>query len=83
MTVLMHPLSTEKSVGFVDKHNVITYMVDYRATKTEISKEFESRFNVKVERIRTINMPNNKKKAFIKLAKGFAASDVAVKLKLV
>ncbi|HVC57947.1 MAG TPA: 50S ribosomal protein L23 [Candidatus Acidoferrales bacterium] len=83
MTVLMHPLSTEKSVGFVDKHNVITYMVDYRATKTEISKEFSSRFNVKVERIRTINMPNNKKKAFIKLAKGFAASDVAVKLKLV
>lgn len=83
MTVLMHPVSTEKSVGFVDRNNTITYMVDFRASKTDISKEFESRFSVKVASIRTINLPNNKKKALIKLAKGFNASDVAVKLKLV
>ncbi|MDE1810671.1 MAG: 50S ribosomal protein L23 [Candidatus Micrarchaeota archaeon] len=83
MTVLQYPLATEKSVGSVDRSNVITYVVDFRATKTQIAKEFETRFNVKVANVRTANSPNNRKKAFIKLAKGFNASDIAVKLKLV
>ncbi len=83
MSILIHPLATEKAVGIVDKNNVITYMVDFRATKTEIKKEFERSFSVKVKHINTINMPKNTKKAFIKLAKGFNASDVAVKLKMV
>jgi ribosomal protein L23 len=38
---------------------------------------------VKVADIRTVNTPLNKKKAYIKIAKGFKASDVATKLKLV
>jgi large subunit ribosomal protein L23 len=76
-------LATEKAVGMVDRANTIIYIADFRATKTEIKKEFESIFNVKVERVNTVNMPQNLKKAFIKLATGYKASDVAVKLKLV
>jgi large subunit ribosomal protein L23 len=83
MSILKYPLATEKSVGIVDRNNVITYMVDSRASKAEIKKEFESTFSVKVKSINTINMPKNTKKAFIKLAKGSNAADVAVKLKLV
>ncbi len=83
MSILIHPLATEKSVGIVDRNNTITYMVDSRASKTEIKKEYEKAFNVKIKSINTINMPKNTKKAFIKLAKGYNASDVAVKLKLV
>lgn len=83
MGVLRYPLATEKSVGFVDRANIITYVVDHRATKEQISKEFEGMFNVKVASVRTANMPANYKKAFIKLKKGFNAGDVAVKLKLV
>lgn len=83
MVVLKYPLATEKAVSFIDRHNLITYMVDFRATKNEIRKEFEGTFNVKVEKIRTVNMPNNTKKAFIKVGKGFKASDVAAKLKIV
>lgn len=83
MTVLRYPLATEKSVGFIDRNNVITYVVDYRATKPQITEEFEKLFNVKVEKIRTENMPPNYKKAFIKLTKAYKASDVAIKLKLV
>lgn len=83
MSILKYPLATEKSVGIVDRNNVITYVVDSRASKTEIKKEFESTFSVKIKSINTINMPKNMKKAFIKLAKGSNAADVAVKLKLV
>jgi large subunit ribosomal protein L23 len=83
MSILKYPLATEKSVGIVDRNNVITYVVDSRASKADIKKEFEDTFNVKIKSINTINMPKNMKKAFIKLAKGFNAAEVAVKLKLV
>jgi large subunit ribosomal protein L23 len=83
MNVLKYPLATEKAVGIVDRNNVITYIVDMRASKDVIKEEFEKTFSVKVKSINTVNMPNNAKKAFIKLAKGFNASVVAVKLKLV
>ncbi len=83
MPVLKYPLATEKAVGMVDRSNVIIYMVDFRASKSEIKKEFEGTFNVKTARINTVNMPNNTKKALIKLAPGYKASDIAVKLKLV
>jgi ribosomal protein L23 len=83
MGILKYPLATEKSVGMIEKNNVIVYIVDFRATKPEIRKEFEDTFNVKVSAVRTLNTPTNTKKAFIKLSKGYNASDVAVKLKLV
>jgi large subunit ribosomal protein L23 len=80
---LNYPLATEKSIAIVEKGNTITYMVDFRATKAEIKKEFEKRFSVKVAAIRIATTPRNEKKAFIKLAKGSSASEVAMKLKLV
>ncbi|MEM3841404.1 MAG: 50S ribosomal protein L23 [Candidatus Micrarchaeaceae archaeon] len=83
MAVLMYPIATEKSVGMIDRQNTIAYMVDARATKSEIKAEFESLFQAKVESVRTLNTALNGKKAFIKLKKGFKASDIAVKLKLV
>lgn len=82
MTVLKYPLATEKAISLIDKNNIITYIADLRATKTEIKKEFESQFGVKVESIRAVNTSTNMRKAYIKIAKGFKASDVASKLKL-
>ena len=81
--VLKYPLSTEKAIGLVTRGNTIVYIVDYRSTKSVIKGEFERVFNVKVQAIRTENTPNNRKKAYIKLAKGSNAEEVAKKLKLV
>jgi large subunit ribosomal protein L23 len=83
MVVLKYPLATEKAISMVDKLNIITYIVDFRASKTEIKKEFESMFGVKIERINAVNTATNTKKVYIKMAKGFKATDVASKLKLV
>lgn len=83
MTVLRYPLATEKAIGIIEKTNTITYIVDFRATKDEIAKEIESLFGVKVDSVRTSNMPNNNKKALIKIAKQYKAGDIAIKLKLV
>ena len=83
MGVLKYPLATEKAIGIVDKRNTITYIVDYRASKTDITKEFQEKFGVKVASVKTANMPNNVKKAFIQVAKGGSANEIAMKLKLV
>ncbi len=83
MSVLIYPLATEKAVGVIERLNTITYIVDHRAKVSEIREEFEDKFGVNVDSIRVANMPNNKKKAYIRLSKGSSAADVAMKLKLV
>jgi ribosomal protein L23 len=80
---LNYPLATEKSIAVIEKGNTITYIVDFRSTKAEIKKAFEERFGVKVAAVRIASTARNEKKAYIKLAKGSAASEVAMKLKLV
>ncbi len=83
MSVLRYPIATEKAVGIIERLNTITYIVDHRSGSVEIKKEFEEKFGVKVDSVRVANMPNNKKKAYIRLSKGSSAADVAMKLKLV
>ncbi|MEM0154875.1 MAG: 50S ribosomal protein L23 [Methanothrix sp.] len=83
MAVLKYPLATEKAVGLITKGNTIVYVVDSRATKAQIKQEFQGVFNTKVSDVRTVNMPNNVKRAYIKLSKESSAGDIAMKLKLV
>lgn len=83
MGVLMYPIGTEKAIGRIDRGNEIEYMVSMGATKSIIKGEFEKMFGVKVQDVRVMNTFQNRKKAIIKLAKEFKASDIAVKLKLV
>jgi large subunit ribosomal protein L23 len=83
MKVLMYPVSTEKAINMINKDNIITFVVDSRASKAEIKKDFESTFSVKVNGISTMVSPQNTKKAFIRLAPEYKATDIAIKLKLV
>jgi ribosomal protein L23 len=83
MGILKYPLSTEKTITNIGKQNVVAYIVDSRATKPQIKKEFETIFGVKVSNVRTINAPTNIKKAFITIGKGHRAEDIAKRLKLV
>ncbi len=80
---LKYPHLTEKSMMLVDRANTIVFVVDQRSNKTDIRKEFEEIFGVKVERVNTEIGPKAKKKAYIKLEKEFNAADVAVKLGVV
>ncbi len=81
--MLQYPLATEKALNLVDKENVIVYVVDLSATKESIKKEFEDMFKVKTKSINTQRTANNTKRAYIKLAPEFKASDLAKRLKLV
>ncbi len=83
MAMLEYPIATEKAIGLIEKNNQITYIVRFGAKKDEIAREFERIFNVKVESVNIQNTPDNRRKAAIKLQKGYKASDIAIKLKLV
>lgn len=83
MTSLLYPIATEKAVGMIDRDNIIVYMVDLRASKSDVKKEFENTFKVKIDRINMLATAKNQKKAYIRLTKAYKASDIALKLKLV
>ena len=77
----LKPIATEKAVMRIEAENILTFEVDKRQTKTEIKKEIESLFNVKLDKIRT-QIRDNKKIIYAKLNKKDLAIDVATKLGL-
>lgn len=80
--ILIAPIKTEKVVGKMEFDNTLVFEVDIKASKKDIKEEVEKRFSVKVVNVNTHITPKGKKHALIKLAEGFKADDVAMKLKI-
>jgi len=78
----MKPIVTEKAVMMIESQNVLAFEVSTKMNKTEIKKEIEGVFNVKVDGIRTL-IRNNKKYVYVKLNKKDLAIDVATKLGII
>ena len=83
--IIIHPLITEKMSALQETQNKVAFIVAPNANKIEIRKAVEDKFNVKVQKVATINM-NGKmkrlgrfqgrrsswKKAIVTLREGFA-----------
>jgi large subunit ribosomal protein L23 len=80
--VVLYPVTTEKAINLLQLQNKLTFIVEPKATKTEIKKEIEQKFDVKVEKVNVMNTLSGKRKALVKLTKEFKADDVAAKLKI-
>ncbi|ADV65476.1 50S ribosomal protein L23 [Desulfurococcus mucosus] len=81
--VIIRPVQSEKALSLIDKQNTLTFIVDIDASKTEVKRAVEELFNVKVEEVRTLITARGEKKAYVKLAPEFKASDIASQLGLV
>lgn len=79
---ILGPLRTEKSIQLIEFQNTICFNVDMKATKDNVKKEVEQLFNVKVADVRVNITMKGEKHAFVRLAVGSKAEDVAAKLKL-
>jgi len=77
----MKPIVTEKAVMMIEAQNVLTFETAKNKTRTDIQKEIEELFEVKVDKIRTL-VKDNKKISYVKLKKQFPAIDIATKLGL-
>ena len=79
---MIKPITTEKAVRLIELNNTMVVEVDRRDSKTDIKKEFEEMFNVKIESINTL-IRLNKKYAYIKLNPKNPAIDIATKLGMI
>ena len=60
--VLVKPLVTEKMSELQETEGKVAFVVDRDANKIEIKKAVEERFNVKVEKVATMNMNGKMKR---------------------
>ncbi len=74
---------TEKTVMLVENQNTITLIVRRDASKADIKRAVEEIFNVKVDKVRTLITPRGEKKAYVKLAPEYDASELATRLGMV
>lgn len=77
------PHTTEKSIGLIEKENTLVFIVDRRASKTQIKQSIEKSYGVKVVAVRTSITQHNFKKAFVRLGKDSLASEVAIRLGII
>lgn len=80
--ILKRPITTEKSMLYLENSNTICFIVDNTADKDRIKKEFEATYEVKVDKINTMMTTNGEKKAMIKISDEYNAEDIAIKLGL-
>ena len=67
-SILHHPLVTEKAMNEMDFDNKLLFITDIDATKPEIKKEVQDRYDVTVEGINTQITPKAQKKATLALS---------------
>uniref|UniRef100_A0A7J3M2N5 Large ribosomal subunit protein uL23 n=1 Tax=Archaeoglobus fulgidus TaxID=2234 RepID=A0A7J3M2N5_ARCFL len=77
--MIQHFVLTEKAMMELKK-NVITAVVNLKARKNDIKKEFERLFNVEVEKVNVLVTPRGEKKAYIKLKSNYNAEELLSKL---
>ena len=61
-TIIKKPCLTEKGTTLNELHNQVVIKVDPRANKIEIKHAVEKLFNVKVSKVRTLNMTGKEKR---------------------
>ncbi|MGB9717383.1 MAG: 50S ribosomal protein L23 [Thermoproteota archaeon] len=82
-SIILRPVSTEKSFRLIERENKLIFIVDPKADKNSVKEAVEKTFNVKVEKVNIIRSITGEKKAVVKLAKEYSAMDLASKLKIV
>jgi large subunit ribosomal protein L23 len=85
--ILIRPYVTEKTLNLLSgtptqkfrDGNKIEFIVHRQASKSDIKTAFEERFEVKVEAVWT-KIQKDGKHAIIKLAEGYSAEDVGMRV---
>ena len=80
MSVIVHPLVTEKAMNDMDFENKLQFIVDVDATKPEIKEAVSERFDVEVVGVNTQVTMDGDKKATVELGEDDAADEVASRI---
>ncbi len=85
--VILHPYVTEKTMNQMSgtptqdltDGNRLEFVVRRDATKDQVRKEFEERFEAKVEKINVKNTKHGKR-VIIKLTKDYSAEEIGLRI---
>ena len=77
--VIIMPWLTEKSMEARSMEQRLEFIVDTRATKTQIARAVETIFEVEVAKVNT-RITKHGKHASVRLAEGYDAEDAAMRL---
>ncbi len=80
--VIVRPVVTEKAVSLIETENKLTFIVDRRATKSDIKRAIEEIYSVKVAKVNVVVTMRGEKKAYVKLAPEYNASEIAARIGL-
>jgi len=80
--VLLYPLSTEKNIRLLESENKLAFAVSMKSTRAQIKKAVEELFKVKVSKVNTVVTAREEKRAYVRLAEGYRAIDIATDLGL-
>ena len=78
--IIYYPLITEKAVTGVELRKQVTFIVNPKATKTDIKRAIKEYFKVDVAKVNTMNTPKGLKKAIVTFKTKDDAMEVAVAL---
>ena len=78
--IIIRPVITETALELIEKENKITFIVLRKANRITIRRAVEVLYDVKVDKVNTLILPDGKKKAYVRLAPEHSAADVATKL---
>ncbi|ELZ94000.1 50S ribosomal protein L23P [Haloferax mucosum ATCC BAA-1512] len=80
MSIIEHPLVTEKAMNQMDFQNKLQFIVHVDSTKSDVKDEVESRYDVTVEKVNTQVTMKGKKKATVRLSEDDDAQEVASRI---
>lgn len=80
--IIFRPYITERTFDQIARENKICFMVDNKASKTQIANAIEALYEVNVRAVNTMRSLGGKK-AFVRLVPEDSATDLASKLGLV
>ena len=66
MNILFKPIITEKASKISERLNQYTFLVDKRSNKIQIKKSVEETYDVKVDKVSTLNYGSERKKRYTK-----------------
>ncbi len=82
-TVILNPLSTEKSIRQIEFDNKLVFSVGKNATKFDVKRAVEQLFKARVMAVNIQNSISGKRKAYVKLSPGASAADIGADLGLI
>ncbi|XP_036609026.1 60S ribosomal protein L23a-like [Trichosurus vulpecula] len=81
--IIKFPLTTESAMKKIEDNNTLVFIVDIEANKHQIKQAVKKLYEIDVAKVNTLIGPDGEKKAYVRLAPGYDALDLANKIGII